>query len=65
MLVLTRKLNQKIHIGEDVILTILEIRGNRIRVGIEAPNDVRVLRAELDLVAEPVESASHEQETVF
>jgi carbon storage regulator CsrA len=47
MLVLTRKLQEQIKIGNDVVITILQIRGQAVRVGIQAPRDVRVLRAEL------------------
>lgn len=47
MLVLTRKFNQKIQIGNDVVVTILHIKGQTVRVGIEAPRQVRVMRSEL------------------
>lgn len=47
MLVLTRKLDESIRIGDDIKVTILRIKGNTIRVGIEAPRDVRVVRSEL------------------
>ncbi len=47
MLVLTRKPGEKIHIGNDIVLTVLEVQGTRVRLGIDAPDDVRVLRAEL------------------
>jgi carbon storage regulator CsrA len=47
MLVLTRKLQEQIKIGDDVVITILQIRGQAVRVGIQAPRRVRVLRAEL------------------
>ena len=47
MLVLSRKPGEKVVIGEDVILTVLEVIGNRVRVGIEAPDHVRILRGEL------------------
>ncbi len=47
MLVLTRKLQEKIQIGNDVTLTIVRIQGNTVRVGIEAPSHVRVVRGEL------------------
>jgi carbon storage regulator CsrA len=47
MLVLTRKLQEQIRIGDDVVVTILQVRGQSVRVGIEAPRNVRVLRAEL------------------
>jgi carbon storage regulator CsrA len=47
MLVLTRKLQQQIKIGEHVTVTILRVKGQTVRVGIEAPRDVRVVRGEL------------------
>jgi carbon storage regulator CsrA len=47
MLVLSRKTEQKIQIGDNITITILLIKGNTVRVGIEAPKNVRVLRAEL------------------
>jgi carbon storage regulator CsrA len=47
MLVLTRKLQEQIKIGDDVVITILQIRGQAVRVGIQAPRSMRVLRAEL------------------
>lgn len=47
MLVIERKKSQRVHIGEDIILTITQIKGNRVKLGIEAPQDVVVLRGEL------------------
>lgn len=47
MLVLSRKLNQEIVIGENVKVTVLKIKGNTVRLGIEAPRNVRVVRGEL------------------
>lgn len=47
MLVLTRKLQQQIKIGEQVTITILRVKGQTVRVGIEAPREVRVVRGEL------------------
>jgi carbon storage regulator CsrA len=47
MLVLTRKSEQKIHLGSNITITILKIKGGSVRIGIEAPSEVRVLRAEL------------------
>jgi carbon storage regulator CsrA len=47
MLVLTRKLQEQIKIGNDIVVTILQVRGQAVRVGIEAPRTIRVLRAEL------------------
>lgn len=48
MLVLTRKISQQIQIGDGVVITILQVKGNSVRVGIEAPREVRVVRGELD-----------------
>jgi carbon storage regulator CsrA len=47
MLVLSRKLQQQLQIGENVTITVLRVRGNVVRLGIEAPKNVRVVRAEL------------------
>ncbi len=48
MLVLSRKPGQMLQIGDNVTLTVLEVHGNTVRVGIEAPREVRILRGELD-----------------
>ena len=48
MLVLTRKPNQQLQIGTDIVITVVKVRGNTIRLGIEAPRDVRVIRSELE-----------------
>lgn len=47
MLVLTRKMDQKIHLGDNITITVLRVRGNTIRLGIEAPREMRVVRGEL------------------
>jgi len=47
MLILTRKLNESIYIGDDVTITIIGIDGDRVRVGIDAPKDLKILRSEL------------------
>lgn len=49
MLVLSRKTGEKVVIGSDIVISVVEVRGNRVRLGIEAPADVRVLRGELTL----------------
>ena len=56
MLVLSRKTRQQIRIGDDITVTILLVKGQVVRVGVEAPRDVRVLRAELPVFDEPVVS---------
>jgi carbon storage regulator len=47
MLVLTRKTNESIRIGDEIRVTVLEVRGNRVRIGIDAPQDVQIARAEV------------------
>ncbi len=49
MLVLTRKLNQSIKIGDDVEITVIEVRGDQVRLGVTAPRDVAVHRKEVYL----------------
>lgn len=47
MLCLTRKTGERIVINENVVVRVLEIRGGRVRLGVEAPQDVPVRRSEL------------------
>jgi carbon storage regulator len=48
MLVLSRKQNQRIRVGDQVVVTVVRVSGDKVRIGIEAPHDMRVLRDELD-----------------
>jgi carbon storage regulator len=47
MLILTRKSGEVIRIGDDIILRVLEVRGSQVRLGVEAPADVRIYREEV------------------
>jgi carbon storage regulator len=47
VLVLTRRKNQSIVIGDGIVVTVLEVKGDQIRLGITAPRDVQVYREEL------------------
>ena len=47
MLVLTRKLGEKIHIGDDISIVIMEVKGKQVKLGIEAPSDIKVHRQEI------------------
>jgi carbon storage regulator len=47
MLVLTRKRGQTVCIGHDITVTCLQIRGQVIKIGIDAPSSIRILRGEL------------------
>jgi carbon storage regulator len=48
MLVLSRKESQRIRLGDSIVVTIVKISGDKVRIGIEAPGDVLVLRDELE-----------------
>ncbi|MDR1107992.1 MAG: carbon storage regulator CsrA [Spirochaetaceae bacterium] len=47
MLILSRKVNEKVMIGEDISLSIIEIRGDQVRLGVDAPKTVKVYRQEV------------------
>jgi carbon storage regulator len=47
MLVLTRKLGEVIRVGDAVTVRVLEVKGNQVRLGVDAPADVRIYREEI------------------
>jgi carbon storage regulator len=47
MLILSRKINEKVIIGDDISISIIEIRGDQVRLGIDAPKKVKVFRQEV------------------
>lgn len=47
MLVLSRYRDESIRIGDDIVITVIDIRGDKVRLGIEAPNNVPVHRQEV------------------
>ena len=49
MLVLSRKTDEQILIGDDIKITLIRVRGNSVRIGIDAPREVRVVRGELEV----------------
>ncbi|HMO17280.1 MAG TPA: carbon storage regulator [Oligoflexia bacterium] len=53
MLVLTRKVGERIHIGDNIIVTVTKISGNRITLGIDAPRETKIMRGELQEPREP------------
>jgi len=58
MLVLSRKESQRIRLGDSIVVTIVKISGDKVRVGIDAPADVLVLRDELEVRAEAAPTAN-------
>ncbi|MFP3089193.1 carbon storage regulator CsrA [Treponema sp. TIM-1] len=47
MLILSRKINEKVMIGDDISISIIEIRGDQVRLGVDAPKSVKVYRQEV------------------
>ncbi|MDR2602333.1 MAG: carbon storage regulator CsrA [Spirochaetaceae bacterium] len=47
MLILTRKPDEKIIIGEDIVVSIIEIRGDQVRLGVDAPKTIKIYRQEI------------------
>jgi carbon storage regulator len=53
MLVLTRKLLEKLYIGDDICVTVVRVEGGQVRLGVDAPRSVPVLRGELRKRTQP------------
>lgn len=62
MLILTRKLGESITIGEDIKITMLDIKGKYVRVGVEAPRDVAVHREEISQLVHKKEQMQPEED---
>lgn len=63
MLVLSRKKNERIVVGDNIAITVVEIRGDKVRLGFEAPRDIRVHRQEVaDAIARTMAEDSQNPE---
>lgn len=60
MLVLNRKIDEKIKIGDDIVINVLDIDSNSVKIGIKAPKDVVILRMEVyeKILKQNIESAA-------
>ena len=47
MLILTRRVGEKVVIDDDIVVSVLAVKGSQVRIGIEAPNDVNIHREEI------------------
>ena len=47
MLILARRVNERIVIGDNIVVSVVEVRGDQVKLGIEAPRDVKVFRQEV------------------
>ena len=65
MLILSRKTNEKIMIGDDISVSIIEIRGDQVRIGVDAPKSVKVFRQEVFDAIKAENKAAAESAVVF
>jgi len=65
MLILSRKLNEKIMIGEEISISIIEIRGDQVRIGVNAPKSVKVFRQEVFDAIKAENKAAAESTPIF
>ena len=55
MLVLSRKVNEQICIGADIVITVVDVGNSRVRIGIEAPRDMPIVRHEIQVAEQPAQ----------
>jgi carbon storage regulator len=65
MLILSRKTNEKIMIGDDISVSIIEIRGDQVRIGVDAPKTVKVFRQEVFDAIKAENKAAADSSPVF
>ncbi|MDR3130063.1 MAG: carbon storage regulator CsrA [Treponema sp.] len=65
MLILSRKINEKIMIGDDISVSIIDIRGDQVRLGVTAPKSVKVFRREIFDAIKTENEAAAESTPVF
>ena len=62
MLILSRRIDESIQIGDDITVTILDIKGNQVRIGISAPDEVDVHREEIyERIQADLDAADHRE----
>jgi carbon storage regulator len=64
MLVLTRKIGEQIIINDDIVVTVVSVKGNQVRLGFTAPPAVSICREELLNTAQAERRLTHEEQTV-
>ena len=65
MLILSRKINEKIMIGDDISISIIEIKGEQVRIGVDAPKAIKVFRQEVFDAIKAENRAAAESATIL
>ena len=65
MLILSRKTDEKIMIGDDITITVIEIRGDQVRIGVDAQKNVKVFRREVFDAIKAENKAAAESTPIF
>ena len=65
MLILSRKINEKIMIGDNISVSVIEIRGDQVRIGVDAPRTIKVFRQEVFDAIKAENKAAVESAVVF
>ena len=65
MLVLSRKVGEEIRIGNDIVVRVNRVSGGRVSIGVEAPDDVKIVRGELERVVNEFHDVEMDSRTVF
>lgn len=66
MLVLTRKINEKIKIGESIVVSVLDVDGGNVKLGIDAPREISIVRVEVleKVLQENIDSSERQVEDI-
>ena len=65
MLVLSRKAGEEIRIGNDIVIRVNKIAGGRVSIGVDAPNEVRIVRGELEAIVNEFAAEDDDSRIVF
>ncbi len=63
MLILSRRESERVHLGDDIVLTIVRVNGDKVRIGVEAPPNIKILRTELEVSPKGNEPVAEQQTT--
>lgn len=63
MLILSRRESERVHLGDDIVLTIVRVNGDKVRIGVEAPPHIKILRTELEVSAQDINPVHDQQPT--